>query len=73
MKKDEIINYNTAAEFLGIKIGTLYSMVSRKEIPHIRLSPRLVSFSKQVLSDWLSQRHINGDSMSNANSGRNHD
>jgi excisionase family DNA binding protein len=37
------MGYEAAAEYLGLPIGTLRSMVSRKQIPHVRLSARVAA------------------------------
>lgn len=47
------VDYSTAAEFLGLKVGTLRSMVARKQVPHIRLGPQLVRFDLAELEQWL--------------------
>ena len=50
----EYLKYAEAAAFLSVPVGTLYAMVSRRTIPHIRISRRLVRFSKTALEQWLS-------------------
>ena len=55
---DGYLNYPEASEFLNIPRGTLYSMVSRNEIPHIRLSGRSVRFSKEKLNKWLDSKRV---------------
>jgi|WetSurMetagenome_2_1015567.scaffolds.fasta_scaffold1635027_2 excisionase family DNA binding protein len=55
---NQILNYKQASEVLGIKVQTLYAMVCLKKIPHIRLSPRLVRFSKKELEQILEQNHV---------------
>lgn len=49
-----LITYKEAAALLGLKDGTLYAMVSRKSIPHVRLSPRIVRFDRAELEAWIS-------------------
>lgn len=58
MTKDKNLSYQEAREFLGMKHGTLYSLVSRRQIPHIRLSPRLVRFSLRELEFWLESNAV---------------
>lgn len=54
-----MLDYTEAKEVLGFRtMGTLYSLVSRRQIPHIRLSPRMVRFSRQDLEEWLSERRV---------------
>jgi len=38
------LNYRDAARMLGIPVGTLRSMVCRRQVPHIRMSARIVVF-----------------------------
>lgn len=52
------VRYPEAARLLGIPLGTLYSMVSRRQVPHIRLGPRLVVFSKDELETWIDARRV---------------
>jgi excisionase family DNA binding protein len=52
------MNYEEAASFLSLKLNTLYSLVWRKQIPHVRLTGRLVRFSSEELLDWLKQKKV---------------
>jgi len=42
------------AAYLGISTDTIYEMVRRKEIPHIRLRRRIL-FRRDTLDAWLSR------------------
>lgn len=55
---DKALTYAESAELLGIRISTLYSMVSRKQIPHLRLGRRLVRFSRSRLIEWLGTHEV---------------
>jgi excisionase family DNA binding protein len=50
--------YNGLVERTGIKKGTLYAMVSRKQIPHIRLSSRMVLFDEEAIEEWLKEHTV---------------
>jgi excisionase family DNA binding protein len=52
------LNYRDAARRLGIPVGTLRSMVCRGQIPHIRISPRVVVFDAAVLDAWIASRRV---------------
>jgi predicted DNA-binding transcriptional regulator AlpA len=52
------LNYRDAARLLGIPVGTLRSMVCRRQVPHIRISPRVVVFDVAALEDWIAQRRV---------------
>ncbi|MDQ3364057.1 MAG: helix-turn-helix domain-containing protein [Myxococcota bacterium] len=52
------LNYREAARLLGIPVGTLRSMVCRRQVPHIRISPRVVVFDVIVLETWIAARRV---------------
>ncbi len=52
------LNYREAARMLGIPIGTLRSMVCRRQVPHIRISPRIVVFEVAALNAWITARRV---------------
>jgi len=54
----ELLTYAQAAQFLNVRLGTLYAMVSRHEIPHVRLGRRLVRFSRRALATLIAERSI---------------
>lgn len=56
--EEQKLRYAEAAELLGIAVSTLQSMVCRKRVPHIRLGPRLVVFSRGELLKWLDERRV---------------
>jgi excisionase family DNA binding protein len=55
---DEMVGYAAASRLIGIRLSTLYSYVSRKDIPHYRLGKRLVVFSVEELQDWMRTRRV---------------
>ncbi len=56
--KPHHFTYEQASEFLNMPRGTLYSLVHRKRIPHIRLSRRLVRFEESALRAWIAEHRI---------------
>lgn len=50
-----LITYEAVSAWTGIKLATLYSLVRRKQIPHIRLGKRLVRFDPDLLGQWLAE------------------
>lgn len=52
------VDYSAAAQYLGLKVGTLRSMVARKQVPHIRLGPQLVRFDLAELEKWLREHSV---------------
>lgn len=52
------INYSAAAELLGVGVPTLRSMVHRKQVPHIRMGPKMVRFDRDELEQWLKAHSV---------------
>lgn len=52
------IGYSEAAEMLGIRVATLYSLVHERRIPHRRLGKRLVRFSIEDLEGWFNEHRV---------------
>lgn len=52
------ISYDTAAVHLGVNVSTLRSWVCRRQVPHIRLSGRVVVFDVEELDRWLAERRV---------------
>ena len=55
---DSKMNYEEAGRFLGLKTGTLHAYVSRRQIPHLRIGPRLVRFDRHELEAWLDSKRV---------------
>ena len=53
MSLSDYMTYDQLSEFLQMPKGTLYALVHQKRIPHIRIGPRTVRFSKQAIEEWL--------------------
>lgn len=45
------------ADYLGIKVGTIYVWVCQKKISYIKVG-RLVKFDLQKIDSWLKERTI---------------
>jgi excisionase family DNA binding protein len=54
----QCIGYREASRVLALPVGTLRSMVCRRQIPHIRVSPRIVLFDPEALRAWLEHNSI---------------
>lgn len=57
-KNRNLIPYAEAAQVLGVPISTLYTWVARRQIPHVRLSNRVVRFDRDVLESWLDESSV---------------
>ena len=53
---EQLITLEELSKILGVKKATLYAWVSKKKIPFIKLSARLVRFRESEIQDWLSQK-----------------
>ncbi len=56
--ENEFLTYKQASDLLQIQIGTLYSLVSQKRIPHIRISGRMVRFQKSEMESWIKKLEV---------------
>ena len=57
-KDSDLLSYEEASSFLNVPINSLYSLVCKKRIPHLRLGRRFVRFSKRELQEWLNTHRI---------------
>ena len=57
-KGSQLLRYREAAERLNVPLATLYSLVSRREIPHVRLGGRAVRFDAERLNRWIAERSV---------------
>jgi excisionase family DNA binding protein len=60
--ESDLLTYEEAAQFLNLPIDTLYWLVSERRVPHTRLGPRLVRFSRANLKDWLRAHSVDARS-----------
>jgi excisionase family DNA binding protein len=58
MNTTEHVGYLAASKILGVPTGTLYSLVSRRAIPHIRIGKRHVLFNVVDLRQWLDEHKV---------------
>jgi len=49
-------DYSWLQARLGTKRGTLASMVSRGQLPFVRIGPRLVRFDEDAIEQWIAER-----------------
>ena len=58
-QENDIMSYAQAAKWLGVPVGTLYCWVYQRKVPHFRLGPRTVRFSRFALTSWLQTNQVN--------------
>lgn len=52
------LSYPELAQALNLPLGTLYSKVASRSIPHVRLGRRLVRFDAEEISRWLKAQEV---------------
>ena len=57
-QESKTLSYADLSTTLGVPIGTLYSMVSEKKIPHLRIGPRHVIFDRAEIQNWLDSHKV---------------
>ena len=57
-KKRKLLTYEEVATITSLPLGTLYSMVHRKELPHYRLSSKTVRFSEEEIRKWIEDGYV---------------
>lgn len=58
METSEHVGYAGISKITGMPIGTLYSLVNQKRIPHFRIGKRHVLFSVVEIRQWLNKHKI---------------
>ena len=56
MKQTALITYRDLAAWISLPLGTLYSLVAKKRIPHVRLGRRIVRFDRAEITSWLTEK-----------------
>ena len=51
-----LLTYDEVAQWLALPPGTLYGLVHKGEIPHVRISARIVRFEREALEAWIVER-----------------
>ncbi len=54
----KLLDYQEAADLLGVRRGTLYAWVSQKRLPFIRFSGRCVRFEEAALLAWVAEHRV---------------
>lgn len=58
MSQGIYLTYKQASSLLEIPMGTMYSLVRTKRIPHVRLGPRSVRFIRTDLERWMQEHRV---------------
>lgn len=52
------ITAQEAADYIGVHIDTVYTMVRQKEIPHVRVRRRIL-FNRDTIDAWMREQESN--------------
>ena len=55
--KRRLIDIRAAADYTGLSIHTLYTMVSQRRIPFVKLGGKLL-FDLALLDEWIKQNTV---------------
>ena len=58
---ERLWNVQEVAEFLGLAIESVYHLVSRRQIPCVRLSARCLRFDPNVIAVWVQEKSTKGE------------
>ncbi len=50
------LNIDETSEYLGTPVPTLYTWVSLRKIPHLKISRRCLKFDIKELEQWLDKK-----------------
>lgn len=56
--ENEILSINDVADLTGYSKATIYSMVSRKELPHYKPTPRKLVFKRSEMEAWMLSNRV---------------
>ncbi|MFA6635709.1 MAG: helix-turn-helix domain-containing protein [Candidatus Omnitrophota bacterium] len=51
------LNIHELAEILGVSVNTIYSWISQRKIPYIKVG-RLVRFDRNKINEWLETHSV---------------
>jgi excisionase family DNA binding protein len=52
-----LLNISEVAEFTGLSVHTLYTMVSQRRIPFVKVG-RLTKFDLRLLDEWIAKNTV---------------
>ena len=52
-----LLNIQEVSEYTGLSVHTLYTMVSQRRIPFVKVG-RLVKFDLELLDKWIKQQTV---------------
>lgn len=61
MELEGLWDVKQVAEFLRMKVGSVYHLVSEKRVPCVRLSARCLRFQPEAIMEWVQHKSQKGD------------
>jgi len=55
--KNRLLNIREVAEYTGLSVHTLYTMVSQRRIPFVKVG-RLTKFDLRLLDEWIAKNTV---------------
>lgn len=52
-----LLNIQDVARYTGLSVHTLYTMVSQRRIPYVKMG-RLTKFDQQAIDDWIAKNSV---------------
>lgn len=52
-----LLNIQDVAQYTGLSVHTLYTMVSQRRIPYVKMG-RLTKFDQQAIADWIAKNSV---------------
>lgn len=64
-EEDEFLTYDQASKLLNVSRSTLYGLVAKKRVPHIRVGRRFVRFNADALRKWFREKMVEINNVNN--------
>lgn len=55
---EQFLTVKELSEKIGFKIGSIYNMVRKNEIPHYRYSQKKILFKESEIEAWLEEMKV---------------
>lgn len=49
----EVLTFDEAAKYMGVKKSSLYKLTSSKVIPHFKPNGKVIFFKREALEQWM--------------------
>jgi excisionase family DNA binding protein len=57
---EPLLNADQAARLLHVPRSTLYELVRSRDLPHVRIGPRGLRFTRTDLARWVTENSVVG-------------